>query len=223
MMIIRTLFALALLLVEGALFLRLVQGKHSVLSLLEYVAYGLLLGSALVAYVIFGAALVGVPLSLKGLLWVHQGIFIVLIVLILWRCRTIIPPTVPLLPPSSFKEQKLSRWLTVLVGLLAGFAIIKILIGGYDLLLSPVYFNDTYANWNMRSKAFFTNESLMLDLPAEDEMYFGGRVPSYPLAVYLSKVWLLKANGGWREGGVDRIHGARFLGPPSSFFAGVGP
>ena len=221
MMTLHTILALSVFLAEGYFLLRLVLGKHSVLSLIEYSAYGFLLGSAFSAYATFGAALLGLPLSLMGLFALHAIMITILAVVTFLRFGTVLLSKIPLLPPPAFAEQKPPRWVKIFLAILALWVLVKILVGTYGLLATPVYYNDTYANWNMRAKAFSTHESLMLDRMPTDEFYFGGRVPSYPLTVYLSKVWIAKAAGGWNEGAVNSIHAVWFLALLAAFFAAL--
>ena len=109
---------------------------------------------------------------------------------------------------------------------MAAWSFAKIAAGIFDLLSVPVYWNDVYANWHMRAKAFFVTHSLLLELPHGDPFYFGGRVASYPLGLTLTKVWLAMVAGGlapsrvegWSEVAVNSLHVVLFLAFLMLFF-----
>lgn len=232
--------ALAIPSLEGVLLLRILEGRVPVLYRFERWCAGLFLGLAGSAYVLFFAVLAGVPVTLSGFLSVHA---VMLAVLFFFFQFSI--PASPVLPLPSFRalKQSLPPWLFFLGCFLALWTLLKVGVGAYDLLSVPPYFDDTYANWNMRAKAFYVSESLLLDLSRDHEMFFGGRVPSYPLTVYFAKVWLAQVHGGlqetlgteegpalhrsgasgagWSEGVVNSVHLVWFIGLLSLLFCAL--
>lgn len=218
-----TLFALSLFLIEGFLFVRILEGKNSVLSQAERLAYGFLLGCAVFGYAAFWLVLMGFPLNFTGMLIAHVLLLIVLVSCLVYchRFRGGRPLTAMLVPASSVPDRIPSPWLKFLLAWCVVWTLVKIVIGGYDLLSTPAYFNDTYASWNMRAKVFFVEESLLLDREPTDEYFFGGRVPSYPLTVHLSKVWIAKTVGNWNESAVNSIHFFWFLALLVIFFGAL--
>ncbi len=219
MMILLTILALLPLALEGILLVLLIERNHPVLSWMERVALGFLLGGALSAYLIFFASYsLGLSLTLLPMALTHGAIIALLGLAFFFRVRRIEPSS--LLPLSRITQKK-APWISFLLAWFAVWTIVKVIFGGYDLLLTPTYFNDTYASWNMRAKALYTEKSLMLDRPTDDEFYFGGRVPSYPLTVHLSKVWIANVAGEWNESAVNSIHFVWFLCLLVLFFAAL--
>ena len=220
MSILLTLFALLLFLIEGFLLVRLLEGKNPILSHTERIAYGFLLGGSVFSYSAFWLVLIGLPLTFAGMLIVHILLLLVLGGFFLWRLHGVTALRSPLLPVSPLAEPK-SRWLSFLIAWCVVWTLVKVVAGGYDLLSTPSYFNDTYASWNMRAKVFFVEESLLLGREPTDEYFFGGRVPSYPLTVHLSKVWIAKTVGNWNESAVNSIHLFWFLALLGIFFSAL--
>ena len=208
MMILSTLLALLVFPLEGMLALRLVMKKKSILSLLEHIAYGFLLGGALSAFLLFWAMLFGLPLTFVGFAIGHFVLILLLLIFSFMRFGI-----KDIFPRSTFLSFILA-WLIV-------WTAVKIVAGGYDLFVTPAFYNDIHANWNMRAKVFYTNESLLLNRPVSDEFFFGGRVPSYPLTVYFAKVWIAQAVGSWHEGAVDSIHLLWFFSLLAIFFVAL--
>lgn len=207
--------ALAFPIFEGLLLIAFIEKKEPLLSHIERIAAAFLLGLSWSSFVLFLATLSGVPLTFPGFLVVHLCFIALLLFLVRFRVShfgmrdILFPKNAPKL--SLRLSSSLSTPLKVLLGLLFFWMILKILAGAYDLLLTPSYFNDTYANWNIRAKAFFTSESLLLDLPRAHRFYFGGRVPSYPLTIYFTKVWLAMIQGEWRDSVSNSVHLFWFL------------
>jgi len=98
-------------------------------------------------------------------------------------------------------REKLLPWqkiLTVIIGLW----IAAKLIAGFIFLIGPPYYDDVMNNWNMRGKAFFVQQELILQIePGKDN-----GVASYPQAVPMFKTWLANLNGEWHEGLVNSVH-----------------
>jgi hypothetical protein len=92
-------------------------------------------------------------------------------------------------------------WQKIAAGILGVWILVK-LISGFILLIGPAYFDDTISNWNLRGKAFYVHEELLLEL----EPGKGTGIGSYPQAVPLLKTWLAHLNGSWHEGLVNSIH-----------------
>jgi hypothetical protein len=193
---------------QGLLLLRIFERKVRVLSHPERLAAALLLGMPLGNFVLFFALLLGVPVTLVGFLAVH-GALLILLSFLVWKFArgsfkdVLLPKDSPRL---SLSLKSIPLPFKVIGGIFLFWMILKIVAGAYDLLSIPSYFDDTYANWNMRAKAFYESQSLLLDLPRTDPFFFGGRVPSYPLTIYLTKVWLALLNGEWSDTLVNGVH-----------------
>ena len=212
--------ALAFPTLEGVLALRLLERTHPVLFRAERWCIGFLLGFSWSAYLLFWAIFFGVPLTLAGFLAVHCTVLALLLLL----CYRFFPrfsfPKSPSVPIPSFQDLRsaLPRWLLILGFVLVVWTLGKILLGGYEILSIPSYWNDIYASWNMRAKIFYVSQSLLLDLPSTDEFFFGGRVPGYPLAVPFAKVWLALMTGGWSDAIINSVHFLWFIALLTSFF-----
>jgi hypothetical protein len=203
---------------EGVLLLRILEGVSPVLGRLERWCMGHFLGITASSFVIFWALLLGLPLTVGGFAAVHGVLLLLLGGVAWWNGVLRAAPC----KYSLSLLQTLDRPLYLLVLGLSLWIVLKIAASSYDLLISPNYFDDTYANWNMRAKVFYTSESLLLDLPKDHEFFFGGRVPSYPMTVYFVKVWLAQVNGalqgllgssveGWSDPLVNSVHLIWFL------------
>src|SRR3989344_2816770 len=201
--------ALSIPLLEGLLLITLIEKKEPLLSHCERFAAALLLGLSWSSFVLFLVTLSGIPLTLVGFSFVHIFLIALLGLLVWFRIGHVsirdilLPKAVPRL---SLHISSLPKSLKILCGVLLLWMLLKVFAGAYDLLLTPSYFNDTYANWNIRAKAFFSSESLLLDLPRTHRFYFGGRVPSYPLTIYFTKVWLAMVHGEWKDSVVNSVH-----------------
>ena len=201
--------ALSIPLLEGLLLITLIEKKEPLLSHCERFAAALLLGLSWSSFVLFLVTLSGIPLTLVGFSFVHIFLIALLGLLVWFRIGHVsirdilLPKAVPRL---SLHISSLPKSLKILCGVLLLWMLLKVFAGAYDLLLTPSYFNDTYANWNIRAKAFYTSESLLLDLPRAHRFFFGGRVPSYPLTIYFTKVWLAMVHGEWKDSVVNSVH-----------------
>ena len=213
MTFVLAIIALAFSCVQGVLLLRILEGKHPVLFRLERVCWGFLLGCALSAYVLFWMFFVGIPISFAGCLVVQIILLVVLLMIYSLQRRGGLIESSPRMSSETLRGliNSLPKWGKFIVAWIVVWTAVKVVLGGYDLLVTPTYYNDTYVNWNMRTKVFYENQSLMLDREVTDEFYFGGRVPSYPLTVYFTKLWMVFAVGEWSESTVNSIHFLWFL------------
>lgn len=66
-----------------------------------------------------------------------------------------------------------------------------------DILSTPTYTDDAFANWNSRAKAWFYAENLVLD--KEDPKFLGGGYKQYPPTVPMAKTYFAKFFGSWDE------------------------
>jgi hypothetical protein len=207
---------------EGLLLIRLLEGRAPVLYRFERWALGLLLGSAGSAYILFWCAVFGMPLRLLWFFSVH----LVLIGALLFLVHRSFPYfALPQSPKADISFTSLKRtlpfWAQCLIAWFIVWTLLKIAAGAYDLMWTPAYWNDVYANWHMRTKAFFFNESLLLDLPQSDEFFFGGRVPGYPLTVYFAKLFAVMIRGEWLEAALNGVNVFWFLSLLTLFFCGL--
>lgn len=213
MTLILAIIALAFPIAQGVLLLKIVEGKHPVLFEAERICWGFLAGGVLSTYVMFWMFFAGVPISFAGCLIVQVILLAVLVLIYGYQRKRGLSASSPRATNETFRGviNSLPRWGKFIVAWIIVWTAVKVALGGYDLLVTPTYYNDTYVNWNMRTKVFYENQSLMLDREVADEFYFGGRVPSYPLTVYFTKLWMVFAAGEWSEPVVNGVHFLWFL------------
>ncbi len=102
------------------------------------------------------------------------------------------------------------KWLRIAAYAVFGWALLKILAGGFVLLVTPSFFDDSMDNWNYRAKIFTDRHAIVLELPSETGV---GGVSSYPPSVPLLKTELALLNGGrWSEGLANIPHAFWLLG-----------
>jgi len=175
--------------------LRLLEGRTSVLFAGERIVAGLCIGIVLTMFVTFLATITGlIPLTLVGM-----GSVQILCALALGAPWFIRRSSFPKSPKRS--HEPLVLWQKILIGIFSLWMISK-LIAGFIFLIGPPYYDDVMNNWNLRGKAFFAQQQLVLEL----EPGKSNGVHSYPQAVPLIKTWFANLNGQWHEGLVNSIH-----------------
>ncbi len=175
--------------------LRILEGKTPVLFTGERIVAGLCIGVVGTMFDTFLLHVIGlVPLSFVGMLLVQVLSALLLggIVYTL-KLHQIKSPTV--------SHQPLRQWQKILTALFGVWLVAK-LIAGFIFLIGPPYYDDTMNNWNLRGKAFFVQEEILLEI----EPGKGTGVASYPQSVPMIKAWLAHLNGEWHEGLVNSIH-----------------
>jgi len=182
----------------GWLLLRLVEGKTPVLDRYERWVAGFVLGGILTTYLIFLTEVIGIgSFSLLSML-LTQLVLVGVLGGLYWKNRSTLTKNFQL---PTFKSSPWKMWQKVITGILGFWVLVK-LISGFILLIGPAYFDDTISNWNIRGKAFFIHQELILEL----EPGKGTGISSYPQAISLQKAWLAHLNGGWHEGLVNSMH-----------------
>jgi hypothetical protein len=193
---------------SGWLLLRLLEGRHAVLSQWERWVFGFVLGLTFTIFVTFVLHVTHlIALTRNGLLAVQVFLTFFLTCIYLLR-RRFLPHPKPHPLPSHPRPTPI--WLTLLLVLAVLWTIVKIAAGGAILATTPPYLDDTLKNWNLRGKAFFLTHELTLDLG--DSTSAGvSPLSSYPPTVSLLKTWLASLAGEWDEGLVNSIHLLWFL------------
>jgi hypothetical protein len=177
----------------GWIAIRLLEQDTPVFSSVERCVLGHICGITLTMYLFFFVHVIGLlQLTLSnfllictivliglGVLWMHTQVF--------WNVE----------PVQKKKPPVHSRTMSVCIGVLSGWALLKIVTAGMLLIGSPPYLDDVVSNWNMRGKVFFTTQQLTL---------FDSGISSYPPTVPLFKTWLASLAGQWHEGLVNAPH-----------------
>jgi hypothetical protein len=180
---------------SGWLALRLLEGKTPVLFRAERMIAGLCVGILLTMFLTFVAHIVGiVSISLIGMLSV-QLVTAMLLGALYYRKKSSFGPSPTPSPSTLLPWQKIAA-------VAFGLWIAAKLIAGFIFLIGPPYYDDVMTNWNLRGKAFFVQQELVLEI----EPGKAGGVASYPQAVPLTKTWLAQLNGDWHEGLVNSVH-----------------
>lgn len=204
MSILAFVIGLAIPTASGYLLLRLCEASSPVLSKIERVAAGCILGTTLSMAIVFMAHITtNLPLNRTGFLSTEIASLGILLGLFLWRRPHGETATIP--------TSTRPRW-EIAVWILLSFAVLKTIIAAITfLLLTPTYLDDTLDNWNLRGKVFFETERLELVMPGEDPLTSPLGVSSYPPAVPLIKASLAAIAGEWTDPLVNAIHGVWFL------------
>jgi|GEM_PF-1913565 hypothetical protein len=223
MHIILTLIALAFPTVEGYLSLRILEGKNPVLWNIERVCAGFLLGCSLSGFIIFFAVLLGVPLTFVGFLWIHIVIiaFLLVIFIKLKKKKKIGKKIECDLLVQAKNLKKIPLWLKIIIFWLVIWTALKVFAGGYDILHAPSYWDDNYANWNMRAQVMYTEQNLMLHLNPNNPLYFGGRAAGYPMTAYITRIWIAMVNGEWSDEVVNNVSFLWFISFLTIFFCSL--
>ncbi|MDA1292779.1 MAG: hypothetical protein O3A81_03305 [bacterium] len=188
----------------GWLLLRLVEGATPVLFTWERWIAGFVLGGIFTTYAIFLTEVTGIgSFSFLSML-VTQ--------LVLLGILKRSAPTIHY-PLSTIHSTPWKLWQKITTGILAAWFLAK-LISGMIFVSGPAYFDDTISNWNLRAKAFYHHQELILEvIPGK-----GTGIGSYPQSVSLLKTWLMHLNGSWHEGLANSIHILWYLSALSLLF-----
>ncbi len=171
--------------------LRAIERDSPVLFPLERWICGFALGGTLSMFAVFLLeAYAGMPLTWWSMLGT-EGVLALAFGAVAWRHRKVgiaAPVEIP----------KPLRGLRVAAYFIFGWALLKIVAGGFLLVTTPSYFDDTMDNWNYRAKVFVEQQAIVLKLPSETD---SRGISSYPPAVPLLKTELILLNAGrWSEG-----------------------
>ena len=181
----------------GWLLLRLVEGSTPVLHQWERWIAGFVLGGIVTTFFIFLTEITGIgSFSFVSMLVTQCIILIILGGIYRKNSRNHVTSYELRVTNAPWKA-----WQKVLTVILSIWIVAK-LISGFIFLIGPAYFDDTISNWNIRGKAFFVQQELVLEL----EPGKGTGIGSYPQAIPLQKTWLAHLNGEWHEGLVNSMH-----------------
>jgi len=203
----------------GWLALRMLEGRTTVLLSLERWALGFLLGLTGTMELTFFARWADIiTLDRWGFLSVQIALTIFLAIACLLR-RHFFPPHPNLnlnLKPSSYTPFVLK--IALIVALI--WTVVKIVMGGFILVTTPPFFDDTVKNWNLRGKVFYLTGDMPLNLnqltpEATDSL------SSYPPTVSLVKTSLATLAGQWDENLANSIHLLWFLALLALLYAAV--
>ncbi len=191
---------IALPTLTGWLLLRILEGHTSVLFRTERWAIGFVLGLTLTMYVTFLTHVCGlISLNFIGFFSVQCLLTLVCGGIWFWN-------RVPMEGVTAAASPGIPPWIKTLCAVVGAWILLKVSIAGVLLVLSPPYFDDVYNNWNMRGKAFFVEQEIVLNLELGNEIVSSTAVSSYPPTVPMVKAWLASLAGTWDEGLVNSIH-----------------
>jgi len=193
---------------NGWLMLSLLERNKKVLFRTERWVMGCVAGLTFTMLVTFAAtALAGFPLNFTCFLSVQ------LLCLIIFGIAWVVLPKIPSQHPLPAPSSTLPRWAKIVVGILAVWVAVKLLVTGITfLLLVPTYLDDTLDNWNLRAKVYYFDEALTLAMPGEDPLTSPLGVSSYPPTVPLAKTWLSTIARQWDDRLINSIHIVWYLG-----------
>ncbi len=189
----------------GALTMRLLQGSSPVLSRMECILYGSIVGPTMVMIMIFIlSAFAHVPIHLGGMLLAYALLCIPLLIFG-WKQRLPAKRIIRSLSPAQgwnavhetakeFQQMKTVHWAGMLLAL---WIALKLASGMTLLMMDPAYNDDVFNNWNYRAKVIMHEEQLVLALPHNPNAIAG--VSAYPPTVPLLKIWIALVSGGWND------------------------
>lgn len=193
----------------GWLLLRLAEGKTPVLFAWERWIAGFVLGGIFTTYAIFLTEVTGIgSFSFISMLVTQLVLLTILGGLYFKNRKNLLTNHESRITNSPWK-----LWHKIAGGILGVWFLAK-LISGFIFLIGPAYFDDTISNWNIRAKAFYHHQELLLEI----EPGKGTGIGSYPQSVPLLKTWLAHLNGGWHEGLANGIHILWYLAALSLLF-----
>ena len=213
---------------SGWLLLRTIEGKTPVLSALERLAAGFIIGLTGTMFITFLAHILGlVHLDRTGFLSV-QILLTSLLAVSHLLCRQSYRRSEPSCSSAdrcgsdSSGQRELDgevrrnttwpRWACILLTLLLLWTLLKFLAAAITFLfLTPLYVDDAMDNWNLRGKVFFVDQELTLTLPSNSQEASPSSVSTYPPTVPLVKTWLATLAGTWNEPLVNGIHALWYL------------
>jgi hypothetical protein len=178
--------------------------------------WALIIGPTLFAFVTFLCAILGiVQLTIAGFLLPNIVLLGLLMGLSIHR-GPLDTSTLPRRSPEDGTLHPFLRWLLIALGI---WTAIKVGAGIYDLVSVPTYWDDSFNNWNMRGKMFFTTGKLLLEIPVGNGIVqSAGGVSSYPPMLPLLKTWLSLLRGSWQEPLINGLHAVWLIGLIGAFY-----
>lgn len=203
----------------GWLLLAVIEGRSPVLTRAERAAWSVVLGPTVSMYVVFLTILQGtIPLNLVGFL-APIGILLVVLALAAWKMGSFAAAPVDAKTVRIQAHALPSVWVKRGVLLLLAWSALKLFAGAYDLVSVPTYWDDSFNNWNMRGKMFFTSQKLLLEIPVGNGIVQSAQgVSSYPPTVPLFKTWMAVLRGSWQEPLINGVHLVWFAGLLGAFY-----
>lgn len=194
MWILWYLFGILLTILSWYLVLRLIlSGTKKNFYAIEYGVYSFLIWVVLIPFLLFIAWRIGLPLSLIWML-----ILVLWIIFILLFLNIILKTKIDFID-FDVKDEFISfpSWIKVWLFLFLIWLLAKLAFGFLSIVNVPTYQDDTFANWNIRTKIFYERESLVLD--STDKDYLWQWYKQYPLTPSLYRTYLMKFNWAWNE------------------------
>ncbi|OGJ58007.1 hypothetical protein A2881_04350 [Candidatus Peribacteria bacterium RIFCSPHIGHO2_01_FULL_55_13] len=184
------------LLLAGWLAVRALEGKSSVLTHLERLTYGAVIGPVLVTEIVFLLNITNV-LRLNLLAYLISLLIVIMPLGFLeWKKRrsseSFESPVLSSVEGSESSKKPLSKRTIVILSLLGVWLLLKSLAGFTILLGDPSYNDDVFDNWHYRAKILHHEQMLVIDQENPG-------VTAYPPTVPMLKVWFALVNGGWNE------------------------
>lgn len=177
----------------GWLLLRIAEGSKPVLFTFERWIAGFVLGCIAAMYAIFLTEISGIGSFSVWSMLLTQSILIAGLGFWYYTKRS----TYGVSPALNLHIATLPLWQKIVFGL-AGVWVLAKLAAGCVVLAGPAYFDDVVSNWNMRGKAFYVDQQLVLDIDRN--------IAAYPQSVPLVKTWLANLHGSWSEALVNMPH-----------------
>lgn len=164
------------------------------LSLLEMILYSFLLWFIIHSIVLFLIWWIGIPFSWLLFYWYTLLIFICYFFLVYMRRKNWL-----VYEQIFFKQQfsTFSFWKKSIIIIISLRLLVKLFFWAVNIFSVPTYQDDTFVNWNYRTKVFFYRESLVLDPTDKDFLWQWYK--QYPLWPYLPRMYVLKLVGEWHE------------------------
>lgn len=214
------LIGISLTTLTGWLSVGLAESKTPILTRMERLVFGLILGPTLSMFAVLLSHIAGITnLDLIGFL-VPILLLVILLAAALLRngglrfSQGADPQSVFIQSPNPRP-----KWMSVTVTILLVWTLVKVLVGSYDIIATPTYWDDAFNNWNMRGKMFFVEKRLVLEIPVGNGIVqSAGGVSSYPPMLPMMKTWLSVLRGAWHEPLVNSVHAIWFLGLIAAFY-----
>lgn len=198
----------ALCAIPGWFALRCVEGRAPVLSRWERLVLGWMAGSLACTSAAFTAqASLGVPFSAVGFLGSWAVLSALSIGMFHWMRKQNRIGTAN----EHVHHERMRNGASFVLALLLVWTAMKIFMGMASLSLSPVFFDDTINNWNMRGKLYFFTQRYELSIPLTQQTSQPDPLSSYPPLVPLQKTWLNALHGTWSEPLANGAHALWFV------------
>lgn len=182
------------LLLAGWLAVRALEGKTSVLTRLERLVYGAVIGPVLTMEIVF---LLNITNALRLNLLAYLISLLILILplgFLAWKRGQLSLNSLKSLNSlySLHSFRSLPKGQRLALALVIAWILLKSLSGFVVLLGDPSYNDDVFDNWHYRAKILHHKQMLVVD-PENPG------ITAYPPTVPMLKVWFAFIHGGWNE------------------------